>query len=134
MDIAENSLLKRLAEFGGRGGNVLRGIGDDGAVVDLPGSYVFVQDALVEHVHFDLALQRPFDLGKKAVYVNVSDVLAMGAEPLYFLVSLAIPPRSRPEVIEEIYRGMSRAAREFGATLLGGDTTASEKDLFVESP
>jgi thiamine-monophosphate kinase len=133
MDTAENSLVRKLARFGGRGGNVVRGIGDDGAVVDLPaGSYVFVQDALVEHTHFDLALQRPFDLGKKAVYVNVSDVLAMGAQPLYYLVSLGIPPHVSSKVIEELYRGMTRAAGEFGTTLLGGDTTASEKELFID--
>lgn len=133
MDIAENSLLERLARFGGRGGNVVRGIGDDGAVVALSGaSYVFVQDALVEHVHFDLAMQKPFELGEKAVYVNVSDVLAMGAEPLYFLVSLGIPRRVSSGIIEELYRGMRRAAKEFGAALLGGDTTESGSDLFID--
>jgi thiamine-monophosphate kinase len=133
MEIAENSLLERLARFGGRGGHVLRGIGDDGAVVDLPaGSYVFVQDALVEHTHFDLGLQTPSDLGEKAVYVNVSDVLAMGALPLYFLVSLGIPPHVSSGVIEALYRGMRHAAKEFHCILLGGDTTASEKDLFID--
>lgn len=133
MEIAENSLLKKLARYGGRGGSIVRGIGDDGAVVDLPGGrYVFVQDALVERVHFDLALQKPFDLGKKAVYVNVSDILAMGARPLYFLVSLGIPPAVSTGVVEDLYRGMTRAAGEFGATLLGGDTTASEKGLFID--
>jgi thiamine-monophosphate kinase len=133
MDITENSLLKRLARFGGKGGSVLRGIGDDGAVVALPGaSYVFVQDALVEHVHFDLALQKPFDLGKKAVYVNASDVLAMGAEPLYFLVSLGIPRSVSSLTVEALYRGMNRAAKEFGAVLLGGDTAASGSDLFID--
>ena len=111
----------------------MRGIGDDGAVVALSGgSYVFVQDALVEGIHFDLALQKPFDLGKKAVYVNVSDILAMGAEPLYFLVSLGIPPRVSSRAIEDLYRGMHRAAKEFGATLLGGDTTGSGTDLFID--
>jgi thiamine-monophosphate kinase len=133
MEIAENSLVRRLARFGGRGGSLLRGIGDDGAVISLPAaSYVIVQDALVEHVHFDFALQRPFDVGKKAVYVNVSDILAMGAEPLYFLVSIGIPRKLSSDVIEELYRGMNRAAKEFGAVLIGGDTTGSGSDLFID--
>ncbi len=133
MEIAENSLLRRLARFGGRNRSVHRGIGDDGAVVALPGgSYVFAQDALIEGIHFDLSIEKPFDLGKKAVYVNASDILAMGADPLYFLVSLGIPQTVQSRTIEELYRGMRRAAKEFGALLLGGDTTASRTDLFID--
>ena len=132
MEISENSLLKRLARFGRRGGDIVRGIGDDGAVVSLSeGSYVFVQDALVEGVHFDLKFQRPFDVGKKAVYVNVSDVLAMGGEPLYFLVTLGVPARTAVSTIEELYRGMSRGASEFRASLVGGDTTEA-RQFFVD--
>ena len=111
----------------------MRGIGDDGAVVFLSeGSYVLAQDAIVERTHFDFTLQRPFDVGKKAVYVNVSDVLAMGAEPLYFLVTIGVPSRIEARVIEEIYRGMGKAASEFGASLVGGDTTEAHEVLFID--
>jgi thiamine-monophosphate kinase len=56
----------------------------------------------------------------------------MGAEPLYFLVSLGIPPSVSSGAIEELYRGMNRAAKEFGVVLIGGDTTGSDKDLFID--
>jgi thiamine-monophosphate kinase len=133
VEIAENSLLKKLARFGRKGGHIVRGIGDDGAIVTLgAGSYVFVQDALVEGVHFDLTFQGPYDVGKKAVYVNVSDVLAMGAEPLYFLVTLGIPSQMGASAIEELYRGISRAGKEFGAALVGGDTTEARDAFFID--
>ena len=96
------------------------------------GRYVFAQDALVERTHFDFAFQRPFDVGKKAVYVNVSDVLAMGAKPLYFLVTLGVPALIGAGVIEELYRGMRRAASEFDAALVGGDTTEAHGVLFID--
>jgi thiamine-monophosphate kinase len=133
MEIAENSLIGELARFGTTGGPVLRGIGDDGAVVNLNrGSYVFVQDAMVEGIHFDLALQTPYDAGKKAVYINVSDVLAMGANPLYFLVTIGIPKRVTFSMIKDLYRGMGRAAKECGVALIGGDTVETGEDFFVD--
>jgi thiamine-monophosphate kinase len=133
VEIAENRLLKRLARFGRKGGDIVRGIGDDGAVLSLSeGHYVFAQDALVEGTHFDFTLQRPVDVGKKAVYVNVSDVLAMGARPLYFLVTIGVPESMSAKTIEEIYRGMGRAASEFGASLVGGDTTEARGALFID--
>lgn len=133
MEIAENRLLKRLARFGARGGDIVRGIGDDGAVLFLPeGKYVLAQDAVVEGTHFDFTLQRPFDVGKKAVYVNVSDILAMGATPLYFLVTIGVPPSMGAKTIEELYRGMGHAASEFHAALVGGDTTEAKGALFVD--
>jgi len=133
VEIAENRLLKRLARFGKKGGDIVRGIGDDGAVLSLSkGQFVFAQDALVEGTHFDFTLQRPADVGKKAVYVNVSDVLAMGARPLYFLVTIGVPESVGAKTIEEIYRGMGRAASEFGASLVGGDTTEARGALFID--
>jgi thiamine-monophosphate kinase len=133
MEITENRLLKKISRFGRKTGDILRGIGDDGAVVRLSdASYVFVQDALVERVHFDFAFQKPFDLGKKALYVNISDILAMGASPLYFMVTLGITEKMTSSQIEDLYRGMSHATREFGLVLLGGDTTEAGADCFID--
>ncbi len=133
MEITENRLVKKLARYGANTGAVLRGIGDDGAVVRLEeGQYVFVQDAMVERIHFDFAIQSAYDVGRKAVYINVSDVLAMGAEPRYFLSTIGVPPRISAVQVEQIYRGMRDAGREFGAVLLGGDTTEAAADFFID--
>ncbi len=133
MEITENRLVKRIARYGSDAGSVLRGIGDDGAVVRLDaGDYVLVQDAMVERVHFDFALQSAYSVGRKAVYINVSDVLAMGAEPRYFLSTIGVPPRISAAQVEQIYRGMRDAGKEFGAVLVGGDTTEAASDFFID--
>ncbi len=133
MEIPENELIRRLGRFEKRNPSILRGIGDDGAVVDLNGTpLVFVQDAMVEHVHFELAFVDAYYVGKKSVYVNVSDLLSMGAEPLYFLVTLGVPNHVSYKEIEELYEGMKKAAGEFGLSLLGGDTTATREELVID--
>jgi thiamine-monophosphate kinase len=133
MEFSENDLLKRIRRFGLKGKEVLRGIGDDCAVIDLnAGPHVFTQDALVEHVHFEFSFVDPYSLGKKALYVNISDVLSMGALPLYFLVTLAIPRTIEYRTIDAFYRGLSRAAREFHAGLIGGDVTATTGPLVID--
>ncbi len=111
----------------------MRGIGDDGAVADLAGGkYVFVQDAMVEHVHFEFSFMDPYHVGKKALYANISDTLAMGAEPVFFLVTMGIPAKLSSRDVLKVYRGMDRAARQFGAVLIGGDTTATTGDFFID--
>ncbi|OPY76523.1 MAG: Thiamine-monophosphate kinase [Syntrophorhabdus sp. PtaU1.Bin058] len=133
MELSENELIRKLRRFGRKSGSIARGIGDDGAVVDLKqGQYVLVQDALVEHIHFEFAFTNPFNVGKKAVYVNVSDILSMGAEPLYFLVTLGVPERFSYRDVQTLYKGLDRASREFHTHLLGGDTVSTKGDFFID--
>jgi thiamine-monophosphate kinase len=133
MEIRENELIRRLKRFGRSSREVLRGIGDDGAVAEMTqGSYVFVQDGLSEHIHFDFNFIDSYYVGKKAIYVNVSDILSMGAEPLYFLVTIGIPEHITYRQINSLYTGMGRAAKEFDTILLGGDTIETKNDFFID--
>lgn len=133
MEIRENSLIRLLKRFERGSSPVIRGIGDDGAVVMLEqGGYVFVQDGLVEHIHFEFSFIKPYYVGKKAVYVNVSDILSMGAVPMYFLVTIGIPKRITKAQVLEMYRGISAAARDFNLIMLGGDTVSAESDFFID--
>jgi thiamine-monophosphate kinase len=133
MEIKENELIRRLKRFGRSSKEVLRGIGDDGAVVQMTQeSYVFVQDGLAEHVHFDFAFMDSYYVGKKAIYVNVSDILSMGAEPLYFLVTIGIPEHITYKQVNRLYAGMGKAAKEFNTILLGGDTIETKSDFFID--
>jgi thiamine-monophosphate kinase len=133
MEISENKLIDRIRKFEDKSSTVLRGIGDDGAVVNLSqGPYVLVQDAMIEHVHFEFAFVDPYDLGKKAVYVNISDILSMGALPLYFLVTIGLTPALTSKDVSRLYRGIRQAGREFGAILIGGDTTESKNDFMID--
>lgn len=127
MEITENALIKKLKKFGKTDTKIIRGIGDDGAVVNVGGEqYVLVQDAMVEHVHFEFSFLDPYYVGKKAIDVNISDVLSMGALPLYYLVTIGVPRPITSGDIERLYKGMGDASKSLNIILLGGDTVGSD--------
>lgn len=133
MEISESTIIKGIRRFEAPSDKVIRGIGDDGAVVNIEqGSYVFVQDAMTEHVHFEFSFMDGYDIGRKAVYINISDILSMGALPLYFMVTIGIPAKMSYQDIQRIYRGMRQAAKEFDTLLVGGDTTETRTDFFID--
>ncbi len=107
-------------------GKVQVGIGDDAAVF---GDLVFTSDMLVEGTHF-LREHPPFFLGRKSVNVNLSDLAAMGAEPLFILMDLALPRRLTSSWLDEFLNGVESACCEAGCSLVGGDISSSES-LFV---
>ena len=114
-------------------GSVEKGIGDDAAVMALPiGSrLVSCIDTLVQGRHFsadwDQVNKLAFDIGYKAVAVNISDIAAMGATPHSILLALALPQRlANEQWLTEFAKGLFHACQLFGVTLIGGDTTRSD--------
>src|SRR3990172_8733186 len=61
------------------------------------------------------------DRGGKPLAVNVSDIAAVGGEPQYALVTLALPPQTPVQAVDELYEGLRECAREYGVTVVGGD-------------
>jgi thiamine-monophosphate kinase len=128
--------LSRLGEFGlidrirrrtpvGRGVQI--GIGDDAAWVEnLSDSSLVTADLLIEGIHFNLRWTSLFDLGYKALAVNLSDIAAMGGIPAYVVLSLGIPPNFDSEQIEAFYRGFNALAMKSGIALVGGDTNVAK--------
>lgn len=100
-------------------------IGDDCAYLKDLG-VVVTQDSLVEDIHFSTKFISAFDLGFKAVMVNVSDVAVSGAEPKYLTVSLSLPSNVKEEFVEEFYNGCKKACGN-DVQIVGGDITGSEK-------
>lgn len=100
-------------------------IGDDCAYLKDLG-IVVTQDGLVEDIHFSTKFISAFDLGFKAVMVNVSDVAASGAEPKYLTVSLSLPSNVKEDFVEEFYNGCKKACGN-DVQIVGGDITGSEK-------
>jgi len=119
-DTGEFALIARLARH-------LRGAGDDAAVVPFGGAnLVLAADAVVEGRHFRRDLSSLRDAGWKALAVNLSDLAAMGSvAPRAALVTLLRPAGCPDADVEELYEGLSEAARAFGVDLVGGDTTAA---------
>ncbi|MGZ3770802.1 MAG: thiamine-phosphate kinase [Bdellovibrio sp.] len=108
-------------------------IGDDGFVFrNYPGYSVLCQDMMVEDVHFDLEYFSAYDLGHKALAVNLSDIAAMGAQPHFVHVSLAIPPKISDSWVEEFYMGMSSLADSYNCEIVGGDLSASKDNVVVD--
>ena len=128
----EFAFIDRIAPGCERGdpARVIRGIGDDAAVVEVPGGVLLLTtDMLIERVHFLRGTISPRQLGYKALAVNLSDIAAMGAVPHEALISIAIPPSVSVEELDEIYDGMKALAAASRVNLLGGDTTGSKTDL-----
>ena len=112
-------------------GRVVHGIGDDAAVVAMPGDreLVVCVDTLVEDIHFPAGTD-PASVGHKSLAVNLSDLAAMGAEPAWFLLSLALP-EGDPEWVGAFAGGMAALAARSGIALVGGDTTSGDRCITV---
>jgi thiamine-monophosphate kinase len=110
--------------------HVIKGIGDDCAVLrkDNQSYFLVTTDTLVSGVHFDLAWHPPFLLGRKAAAVNLSDIAAMGGQPLFALLSLTFPG-SAPAWLEEFLAGFHEMLQQYDTVLVGGDTVKSPNDL-----
>ncbi|MBF8287537.1 MAG: Thiamine-monophosphate kinase [Candidatus Rokubacteria bacterium] len=109
------------------------GIGDDTAVLlPQPGARLLATtDLIVEDVHFRRAWASPFDIGWKAMAVNLSDIAGKGGQPLWALVALALPAPADPAEVESLYEGMRQAAAPHGVAIVGGDTSVSPRGWFV---
>jgi thiamine-monophosphate kinase len=103
--------------------NLLLGIGDDAAAwKGAPEVQLATTDSLFQDVHFRLSNTPWYELGWKALAVNLSDIAAMGGLPQYALVSLALPPDTEVDDVKAMYRGMLDLAQRFEVALVGGDT------------
>ncbi|MBP3064140.1 thiamine-phosphate kinase [Pseudomonas indoloxydans] len=111
------------------GDGVVRGIGDDCALLALPaGEQLAVStDTLVAGVHFPESCDA-FLLGQRALAVSASDLAAMGATPLAFTLALTLPSASETW-LAEFARGLQQMAENCSLALVGGDTTRGPLSL-----
>ncbi len=131
-DLGEFNLIDHLTKnFKVTQSSTVRGIGDDAAILEFDKQIVLTTDMLVEGVHFDLSYVPLKHLGYKAVVVNLSDVYAMNAMATQITVSIAVSSRFPLEALEELYAGIETAARIYNVDVVGGDTTSSNKGLFI---
>ena len=122
--LSEFQLIARYFKRSSRaGGPVQLGVGDDCALLQPPiGELLAVStDMLIEGRHF-FAGANPYDLGHKALAVNLSDLAAMGAQPISFTLALALPT-SDPHWLQPFSEGLFHLADAQDIELMGGDTT-----------
>ena len=126
-DVGERSLVEIARRTFKKGPRVRIGIGDDAAAIDIDATcLVATTDMLVSSVHFPPGT-KPEEIGRKAVIVNLSDLAAMGAEPLGLIFSVAIPRDLDVEFIKRLMKGMNSTALEYGTYVVGGDMDESRE-------
>lgn len=126
--IGEFGLIKRIREQARefQSGAVI-GIGDDAAGVKVKKGKIalLTTDTLVEGIHFKWDYTSGYQVGWKALVVNLSDIAAMGGTPTYCLVTLGIPRKVDLSVVDGIYQGLSSLASLYRVGIVGGDVVSS---------
>jgi len=126
--------LRRRA--GASGYSLVAGIGDDAAVVrSTPGrDTVITADLLVEDIDFRRTTIPPYLLGHKALAVSLSDIAAMGARPLWSMVSIGVPEDVwQTDFLQRLYDGLLDLANRYGVQLIGGDTSRTNERIVIDS-
>ncbi|MBP2143531.1 thiamine-monophosphate kinase [Methanococcus voltae] len=108
--------------------DIVKSIGDDCAVISLGiNKLVITTDMLFKSTHFP-ELLTPFQIGKRVVTANVSDIASMCAKPLGIVVSMGFDAETaNKNYIDELSRGINSACCEYECPLLGGDTNKSKE-------
>ncbi len=122
-------LLEPWVQYG-KGVNGSTGVGDDCAVLrsSLNQQTVLTTDMLIAGTHFLVNAETDWKaVGRKSAGANISDLAAMGAQPVALLVSIAVPASFLVNDIFSLYQGMNDMSTRFCAPILGGDTTRSDQ-------
>ena len=101
-------------------------LSDDAAILDVPEGQqlVVTKDAIAEGIHY-VAGTEPALIAQKLLRTNLSDLAAMGATPLCYFLSLALPTLDE-DFITRFAEGLAADQKEFGIYLAGGDTIATK--------
>jgi thiamine-monophosphate kinase len=138
--IAEKAMIAQVLRLAKAGSNpaVLVGIGDDCAVLRLPGRRGKEKDTLVttdfslEGVHFRLDWHSAESVGHRCLARGLSDIAAMGGEPVAAFLSLAIPRDLSEGWVHRFTSGLLSLAKKYGVTLAGGDTAESPQGIIAD--
>lgn len=132
----EFDLIRRYAPSGARRADVMLGSGDDAALLQVPAGRQLVAtvDTLVAGRHFPIQTAA-FDIGWKALAVNLSDLAAMGAEAAWATVALTLPDdlEQPDEWMAQFSAGLQALAEETGVAIVGGDLTAGPLSITIQA-
>lgn len=139
--LSEKKLIAQLRHVAGassRGrslrsaGALRKGIGDDCAVLRLPGEALVTTDFTLEGIHFRREWHPPESIGHRCLARGLSDIAAMGGEPVAAFLSLALPRDLTQAWVGGFARGLIRLAEKFGVKLAGGDTAESPDGILAD--
>lgn len=130
------SIRNKFSAVRNRQSAVRVGIGDDCAVIpkNAKTDLLITTDLLVEDVDFCFDWTTPEFLGHKSLAVSLSDIAAMGAKPVWALLSIGIPEKIwRTDFVEKFYHGWFELAEKFGVELAGGDVSRAPDKIVIDS-
>ena len=136
MPLAEKALIERIRKSvkPHRAAQIIRGIGDDCAVLRVPrgNDMLVTTDLTLEKVHFRREWHAPEIVGRRCLTRGLSDIAAMGGEPLAAFLSLALPRTLSQRWVDRFMNGFLELAAEFGVTLAGGDVAQSPAGVLAD--
>lgn len=137
--LSEKALIARIRRRAGDLGatrlkGILTGIGDDCAVLRLrPGQDTLVTtDFSIEGVHFRREWHPPESIGHRCLARGLSDIAAMGGEPVAAFLSLALPSDLPQSWVTRFFQGFNRLAKKYRVPLAGGDTAQSNAGVLAD--
>ncbi len=132
-EVGEDRLIASLTRGLPTKREVIAGVGDDCALVRFAGSgrlLVLKTDCVVEETHFT-ATTNAAAVGWKAMARPLSDFAAAGAVPQFALITIIAPATTSVARLRGIYRGLTKAARQFGVAIVGGEMSATSGPLLI---
>ena len=140
MPLPERQLISRIRRLTRRTGagavaeRLIGGIGDDCAVLRIPAGHdtLVTTDFSLEGVHFRRDWDSPGNIGHRCLTRGLSDIAAMGGEPVAVFLSLALPARTPKRWADGFLKGLLALANEFGVPLAGGDTSQSPDKILAD--
>ncbi len=129
----EFELIRWIQQQAGDDDRMLCAIGDDCSIDQLPtGKQLLTSnDLLIEDIHFNRAWTSLFDLGRKSVAVNLSDIAAMGGKPRALYLGIGRPKHLGEHDLKDFVRGFLYEAKRHDVILAGGDTCGSPGPLII---
>ena len=123
----ENNIYKILNKgFIKQNKSFVNTIGDDAAIWKFGKKQIAIScDSQIENIHFSQKFSNLYEIGYRSVTIAISDLSAMGANPLFFTNSLNIKKGMQFKKINKIYEGFKDAAQDYNIELVGGNITSS---------
>jgi len=142
LPLPERELITRVRRLVERNGprvkesakGLITGIGDDCAVLRIPAGHdtLVTTDFSLEGVHFRREWESPQHIGHRCLTRGLSDIAAMGGEPVAVFLSLALPNKTPQRWVDGFFDGLLKLANQFQVPLAGGDTSQSPDKILAD--
>jgi thiamine-monophosphate kinase len=134
MPLPEKALIARSRRSAANGPPVVTGIGDDSAVLAIPKGHqaLVTTDFSLEGVHFRREWHPPDSVGQRCLARGLSDIAAMGGEPIAAFLSLGLPRDLPQKWVDAFVRGLLKLGADYGVSLAGGDTAESPAGVLAD--